>query len=400
MHATPAVVLCDLVGESGGTERYLERVLPELCHAGLDLTILARRVDRPDAFGVPAIETPWAQEHERPSTLAAAQVERRLARMRPAVVITSNVLDAGVLRAVRLHAPRWLARVHDQRPFCPNGDRVFPQFPAVCKAPMGGACAINALVRGCVCGPRAESFERIARRGAVRDELARADRVLVSSAAMALQCERNGIEAARVALTPPPLPRDAYGSPPENMPDRSIVFAGRLTPQKGLSSLLRALARIDALTRPRLIVAGSGDDEEPSRALARRLGIEVEWRGWLDQRAMRAAVDASAAVVIPSLWPEPFGLVGIEAQARGRPAVAYDTGGIRDWIDGAGLTARAGDERALAAAIEAVLDGRTWRRLARAAFDNAKTYDMDSHVRRMLALCAPQHAERVTCASL
>jgi len=42
-------------------------------------------------------------------------------------------------------------------------------------------------------------------------------------------------------------------------------------------------------------------------------------------------------VVVPSRWPEPFGVVGIEAMAHGRPVVAFGVGGIPDWLaDGVG----------------------------------------------------------------
>ncbi|MGZ3502939.1 MAG: glycosyltransferase family 4 protein [Vulcanimicrobiaceae bacterium] len=400
MHSHPAVFLCDLVGDSGGTERYLERVLPELRRAGLDMTLLARTVTRPGAFGVPAIEIGWSGEHDPPSAAAAQEVGQYLGRLRPQVVFTSNVFDSEVLRTVRSHAPRWLARIHDHRPFCPNGDRVYPQFSRDCTAPMGSACKINAVIRGCVCGPHAETYRRIERRTALRDVIVQADAVLVSSGAMIEECKRNGVDAGRIVLTQPPLPRDAYGTMPVTMPRRAVLFAGRLTPQKGLPSLMRALARIAPAHRPTLVVAGSGDDERAARDLAQRLHIEVEWLGWLDQAAFRRAIDTCAVVAVPSLWPEPFGLVGIEAQARGRPVVAYDVGGVRDWLDGAGIPVPRGDERVLARAIEHALDERHWIDLARVAFEKARTYDMERHVERMLSLLAPHEAtERMSCVS-
>lgn len=400
MHSHPVVVLCDLVGDSGGTERYLERVLPELRLAGLDMTLLARTVTKPGAYGVPAIEVGWSGEHDPPSVAAAREVERYLQRLQPAVVFTSNVFDSEVLRTVRLHAPRWLARIHDHRPFCPNGDRVYPQFSSDCTAPMGAACKINAVLRGCICGPRAETYRRIERRVALRDVIVQADAVLVSSGAMIEECKSNGVDPQRIVLTQPPLPRDAYGVEPSAMPRPSVLFAGRLTPQKGLPSLMRALSRIAPAQRPTLVVAGSGDDEEAARDLAQRLHLDVEWLGWLDQAAFRAAIDACAVVAVPSLWPEPFGLVGIEAQARGRPVVAYDVGGVRDWLDGAGIAVPRGDERALARAIERALDAKNWIDLARTAFEKGRTYQMDRHLARMLALFTPNEStERTSCVS-
>jgi glycosyltransferase involved in cell wall biosynthesis len=47
---------------------------------------------------------------------------------------------------------------------------------------------------------------------------------------------------------------------------------------------------------------------------------------------MAEAVEAAQVVLVPSLWPETFGIVGIEAMAHARPVVAYDAGGIAQWL--------------------------------------------------------------------
>jgi glycosyltransferase involved in cell wall biosynthesis len=65
----------------------------------------------------------------------------------------------------------------------------------------------------------------------------------------------------------------------------------------------------------------------------------------------------ASVVVVPSLWPEPFGLVGIEALAAGRPAVGSSTGGIGDWLEHgvSGLCVAPGDAPALARALNELL---------------------------------------------
>jgi glycosyltransferase involved in cell wall biosynthesis len=298
------------------------------------------------------------------------------------------VFDTAVLDAVRSQARRWFVRIHDHRTFCPTGDRVYPQFEGPCSAAMGAACRGAVLVRGCVQGPRPSSFRRIAAREAVRDRIVRADGVLVSSAHMRATCETNGVDATRVAITPPPLPDAAFAHATAPRPAaRTLLFASRLTPRKGLRSLLGALAKLGAQERPRLVVAGEGDAEErDARAQAARDGIDVDWRGKLGADELRAAIDGADAVAVPSLWPEPFGLVGIEAQARGRPAVAYGVGGIAEWIDGAGIAVPRGDEAALAAAIRTVLQEATWNRLSAAARARAEDHRLAAHVERLFSI--------------
>lgn len=381
-------VICDRVGDVGGAERYWATVLPALERRAMRVRLLARGF----GDGAPPIAAgnaiAWADEAGSPSAVAAWAVAEDLRRHRPDVVVTASVFDTAVLDVVRAHAPRWIVRVHDHRAFCPTGDRVFPQLEAVCGAPMGRACRGATIVRGCVHGPRPSSFRRIAAREVLRDRIARADAVLVSSEHMRATCVANGIGAARVAVTPPPLPDDAYAAPPARRPRaRTLLFASRLTPRKGLCSLLGALARIAPDERPHLVVAGDGAAEEcAARRQAGRDGVGVTWRGRLSTPDLRAEIDAADAVAVPSLWPEPFGLVGIEAQARGRPAVAYRVGGIGDWIDGAGIAVPRGDEHALAGAIATILADPAWSELARGARASAERYRLDAHVDRLVEI--------------
>ncbi len=95
------------------------------------------------------------------------------------------------------------------------------------------------------------------------------------------------------------------------------------------------------------------------RRLARRLGVNerVCFTGWLGAEELARELAEASVVVMPSVWPEPFGLVGIEALATGRPVVASCTGGIGDWLeDGVnGLCVKPGDPRALARALNELL---------------------------------------------
>ena len=62
-------------------------------------------------------------------------------------------------------------------------------------------------------------------------------------------------------------------------------------------------------------------------------------------------------VVVPSTWPEPFGMVGIEAMAYGKPVIAFDVGGISEWLkDGeTGFLVKLRDEVALAETLNLLL---------------------------------------------
>ena len=109
-----------------------------------------------------------------------------------------------------------------------------------------------------------------------------------------------------------------------------LLYVGQLVAGKGVRVLLEAVARLRVPFT--LTVVGAGRDERLLRRRAARLAPRgaVRFAGWqMDVAPFFAAADV---VVVPSLWNEPFCLVGVEALAAGAPVVAFDRGGIGDWL--------------------------------------------------------------------
>ncbi len=387
-------VLCDIVGEHGGAERYWATVLPEL-QQRYETLLFARAVES-HWTGVPqATPIACSDENSEPSEAAAARVREALAGCD--VVVTANVFDSSVLEAVRASASRWIARIHDHRAFCPNGNKVFPQFAAVCTAPMGAACTVNSALRGCIHGPRRSSLEIISRRLRTRDAIAGADAVLVSSEYMRGLCVQNGIPANIIHITPPPLADDFFTGP--TVPSgHDVLFFGRATLEKGLRSLIAAIGNIDRVVRPRLKVASrlTVTETDLLQTLAAKHGVDLQLLGWLSQAALRNAIDSAYIVALPSLWPEPFGLSGTQALARSRPVVAYDVGGVAEWIDGGGIAVPRADAHALGEAITKLCsDGDLWSRLSSGARENAQRYRLDRHMRMLCELLSAREGRRI-----
>lgn len=366
-------------------ERYLELVLPALTERCSALRVLARRTDD-DRSGLDVETIAWSDEHEPPNDAAAEAVRAQIAAFRPDIIIAHNVLDAGVMNAAR-SVSRLIAHVHDHRIFCPNGDRLFPRSQKICTATMGAACAVNTVLQGCMAGPRLPSFALLGRRGDLRDAYRAADAIVVASAYMMHEAVRNGIERTRVHTLSLPLPDEAFadGIAPEPDPAATVLFSARIAPQKGLRSLIDALARISKKRRPLLRIAGVGPDLDPNLAHASARNVVVESLGRLDPVQMRAAIDATSVIAVPSLWAEPFGYVGIEALARGKPVAAYDVGGIRTWLDDGrnGYFAPVGDTAELAQAIIALLDPVLHTDFSFSARASAERFRLAPHLERL-----------------
>jgi glycosyltransferase involved in cell wall biosynthesis len=146
---------------------------------------------------------------------------------------------------------------------------------------------------------------------------------------------RNGFAAEQIEIhAPVPEPRDEAGWSSFNEQNR-IVYAGQIVRGKGVDVLLESLVRVSWPFQ--CVILGDGNHREYCERLSRRLGLSdrVHFAGFVPQaEVMNYYRDASLAVV-SSVWPEPFGAVGLEAMRCGLPVVAFDAGGVDEWlIDG------------------------------------------------------------------
>ena len=144
---------------------------------------------------------------------------------------------------------------------------------------------------------------------------------------------RNGFRKDRIhRLTPVIEPSASFSAQTEPAKtDFRILFLGQLIRGKGADLFLRALAGLHIPWRATL--AGDGHDRAMLEEQSKSLGIadRVRFAGWLeDPESCFADCDAA---VFPSRWQEPFGLSGAEALAHGVPVVAFDVGGVREWLE-------------------------------------------------------------------
>ena len=144
---------------------------------------------------------------------------------------------------------------------------------------------------------------------------------------------------------------------PAPCPDGDFLFLGRLSREKGVDWLLRAWVKLHQRGR-RLVIAGTGPEESSLRQLAGQLGLrDVLFTGFIDKRQQTDLWAKSAALVVPSIWDEPFGMVVLEAWARGRPVVAFAKGALPELIrhNADGLLAEPFSESSLAENIQELI---------------------------------------------
>jgi glycosyltransferase involved in cell wall biosynthesis len=189
--------------------------------------------------------------------------------------------------------------------------------------------------------------------------LRRADAVVVNSSATRQACEFLH-PGRRYEVIPMGVDTDRFRPGPRSdelvqrhgLGDLTVLFVGRLTEDKGVDDLLRALALLTGRgVGFKALVVGSGDQEAALRSQAESLGLRgvVEFIGWVPSEELVAYYDTADVFVGPSIvgrsgWTEALGLVFVEALATGLPVIATNTGGIADVVTD-GVTGFLVDER-------------------------------------------------------
>jgi glycosyltransferase involved in cell wall biosynthesis len=331
----------------GGVATHAIASAAALAERGIEVSVLAARVEEREL-------APGIAVHHAPDLFKAADAAGKLGAagraLRAEVVHMHQFDDPAVVSYMRREAPVVIS-CHGYSA-CTSGVHYFAPGEE-CTRAHGPGCVSNLLLRGCAHTrdprPLPASYARATR--AVR-ALRDADLTISYSTTIDRHLARNGVERRAIVplfSTTPVASAAGHGT------RRRVVFAGRVIAPKGVGVLLAAARELDA----ELVICGDGRELTAMRERAGRLGIgaRVTFTGWLGPTALAQALAEASVVALPALWPEPFGLVGIEAHAAGRPVVASATGGVRDWLnDGvSGLLAAPGDVRALASALATLL---------------------------------------------
>jgi glycosyltransferase involved in cell wall biosynthesis len=261
-----------------------------------------------------------------------------------------DILHAHILLE---HAPKSkvpvLRTLHGHEPYCPSGGHYLGRQQVACKRRFGlAACTWGHVVDRC---GSARPLNLLADLRRTRAELrsTRQLHVITVSEYLRQQMIRNGYDGNLIHTLHPPAPPAAPWTPlSEKLP--RFLFIGRVTPSKGVDWLLKAAAM--AKSEFAIDIAGDGNAMAAAKKMARGISRPVQFHGWLDHQRTEELLRNCRALVVPSLWPEPAGLVALEAMAAGRCAIVAGHGGLPELVGEAGIQVPPGDAAKLAEAMD------------------------------------------------
>jgi len=384
----------EICGYFGGVEQNIADTVSGLTDRGHQCFLAHGKTSPRDPEGYRALFRsvfPCAEAGAGQQTTGAPSIAAIVRDVRPDVLYLHKVPTIGPFLDVP-GAPRRVRMVHDHDLCCPRRHKYFIHNGRICHYPMGLRCWLDgAFIARDPASSIGFGFVNIrGKRQEMRWNYG-LDALLVGSRFMRDELLTNGFPPDKVHIVPPVV-RMTPKQPSPLPHEPRVLYVGQLIRGKGVDLLLRALHRLRCDFTATIV--GTGNAEAGLRELSRELGLQknVDFRGWVPNETLGPIYSEARVVVVPSRWPEPFGMIGLEAMCHGRPIAAFGVGGIPDWLEHGvnGLMAPEQDVKALAAAIQEILtDARRAGHMGEAGLHRVRTRfafdrylsDLEAHLR-------------------
>jgi glycosyltransferase involved in cell wall biosynthesis len=402
----------------GGVETYLNTIIPELSHAGHEIAFW-HEVDEPlerEEIRLPDTAPAWCVD-----AMGVEQALSALSDWRPDVIYTHKLSDPDLERKVLGLAPS-VFFAHDYNGTCISGTKTF-KYPIVqpCSRRFGWQCLAHYFPHRCGGLSPVTMFKLYGMQARRLQNLHCYDAIVTHSDHMLAELIKHGLSPQRAYNFPYYVqPAHSNGNPPGLLPlpvvasslkgdaaeermvgnergltgELHLLFSGRMEYLKGGHIFIDALPEVvAALAKPlRVTFAGDGRERRALEQRAERVRgprLKIEFAGWMERRQIEGMLEACDLLVVPSLWPEPFGLVGPEAGQFGVPVAAFDVGGIHDWLsDGVNGYLAPGTpptSKGLAQAIiKCLRDPVTHARLRDGAIEVSRQFNIKNHLTALL----------------
>jgi glycosyltransferase involved in cell wall biosynthesis len=260
---------------------------------------------------------------------ARRKVAQLIEREGPDVCHAHNVyhhISPSILSLIRRRGIPLVMTLHDLKIACPAYSML--THDGVCERCRDGRLfqvATNRCMKGSIALSTLIMIESYLHRY-LGSYLTNVDRFLVPSRFYLHKLVEWGFDAARFEYVPNFVDTEAVQ--PRFAPGTRFVYFGRLSPEKGLVTLLYAAAR----ARVGMDLVGTGPQTAELETLAKSAGTDVRFLGYQSGAALEAAIGSARAVVVPSEWYENAPLSVLEAAALGKPLIVANIGGLPELV--------------------------------------------------------------------
>src|SRR6266850_4237914 len=317
-------------GAFGGAETNIQITADELMQRG-HLVALMHTTET--GRSTESWERTFSTRFRLPVNRRGDAVASALDSFSPDIIYLHALPDADVIERLLASSVPVIRMVHDHSLYCLRSYKYNPLTRAICHRPASGCCAFPCMAS--IARNRNGAFplkwNGFAEHRRELELSKRCARFIVYSEYSKAELVNNGFDPQKIHIHVPM--RCGSSVPTSSFCERNLVlFAGQIIRGKGVDLLLKALSK---LTVPfECTILGDGSHRARCEKLSARLGLNerVKFAGYVPHGQMRDFYLEATVFAMPSVWPEPFGMAGPEAMRYGLPVVAFDAGGIPEWL--------------------------------------------------------------------
>lgn len=329
-----------------------------------------------------------------------AVAEAAVKAFAPDVIYVHKMADLAVIDALVRSGRPLVRMVHDHDIYCMRSYKYNYFNRRICTRPATPYCILPCLA-SVVRNPGGGFPLKWVSYSEKKREIAlnhRFRRMVVVTTYMRDELIKNGFDPARIRIHAP-VPRMGDPNLRSTFSDRNlIIYAGQIIRGKGVDVLLESLAKVRS--KFECVILGDGNHKPFCEELNRKLGLadRVHFKGFIPQEELKGYYRECSVVALSSVWPEPIATIGLEVMRYALPVVAFDAGGIKDWlIDGHnGHLVPWMDRDAFAQRIDELLkDKAKARTMGEAGLKLvSERYDFDGYIRDLESLFAEVASEK------
>ncbi|MEH2376299.1 glycosyltransferase family 4 protein [Nostoc sp.] len=345
-------------------------------------------------------------------TYLASLFEHRPPDVSDRVIKSLKNVDQSQFKLLHIHSPDLLLQVtgecptifsvHNHSFYCPSGTKYLAEPRTICDRNFSYlGCIRGKLVDKCGSRRPLRTFKELQTTQNFLDVLKKIKITFIANSEYVRQeLIKNGVPPEQTVTLHCGISVPQTADAPLSLEvhqNHRILFAGRIVSDKGLEWLLKTLIHTDPQIQ--LDIAGEGWERPRLEKLVNTVGLSnrITWHGWCDREKLNKLYQQSFAVIFPSVWPEPAGLVTLEAYARYRPVIGSAVGGIPEHLqDGeTGILVESNNIKKLADAInELYRDHQKSRHMGEQGHALLmKEFTMNAHVKSLRRIYTKTIAE-------
>ncbi|MEI1375428.1 glycosyltransferase family 4 protein [Nostoc sp. UHCC 0926] len=280
-------------------------------------------------------------------TYLASLFEHRPPNISDRVIKSLKNVDQSQFKLLHIHSPDLLLQltgecptifsVHNHSFYCPSGTKYLAGQRTVCDRNFSYlGCTWGKLIDKCGSRRPLRTVRELQKTQNFLDVLKKVKITFIANSEYVRQeLIQNGVPPEQTVTLHCGISVPKTATAPLSLEvhqNHRILFVGRIVSDKGLEWLLKTLIHTDPQIK--LDIAGEGWERPQLEKLANtlRLTNRITWHGWCDPDKINKLYQQCFAVIFPSVWPEPAGLVTLEAYANYRPVIGSAVGGIPEHL--------------------------------------------------------------------